>query len=74
MKEFWNDFPFEEREREVWILNEIFNFPENYKDAAEAAWNVRVSYENDPDWFGYEVTDLDAFQDQIEEFINEEYF
>lgn len=66
----WNDFTAEERLNEVRILNETYDFSK-YDNAETAAYNVRLGYENNPDWFSFEVTDLNKFESELAELVRE---
>ena len=55
-------------------INETYQFRNNYATAEEAAYNVRNGYENDPDWFSFVVDDLDAFEDDVKQIINETFY
>lgn len=70
----WNDLTFECKELNVEQMNDTYQFARNYEYAEVAAYNVRYAYENDPDWFGFEVDDLDAFESDIKEIIESLYF
>ena len=70
----WETMTFDEAERNVREMNETYNFSENYKNAEEAAANVRTGYENDPDWFSFTVSDLDKFEDELVTIIGGLYF
>lgn len=71
----WGDMLIEEKEHLVSVLNETFNFYE-YDDAAAAAASVRSDYENNPTefWSQTIVEDLDTFEDDIRDIIDEKYF
>ena len=73
-KRTWETMTFDEAERNVREMNETYNFSENYKNAEEAAANVRTGYENDPDWFNFTVSDLDKFEDELVTIIGGLYF
>ena len=67
----WN-----ETNKELMIkqINETYQFSKNYSTAEDAAYNVRLGYENDPEWFSFVVDDLDAFEDDVKRIINETFY
>ena len=73
-KRTWETMTFDEAERNVREMNETYNFSDNYKNAEEAAANVRAGYENDPDWFSFTVSDLDKFENELVTIIGGLYF
>ena len=70
----WEEMYIEEKEHLVRVLNETFNFCE-CGNAEKAASNVRMDYENNPEsWNVTEVDDLDGFEEDLTEIIDELYF
>lgn len=69
MKKNWNEFTYEEKSLMTSQLNETYVFADNYGNAADAAYNVRVGYEENPDWFDFNVSDLDKFEEDIKLFV-----
>lgn len=70
----WSDFSYEDKELNVSQMNDTYQFARDYEDAETAAYNVRNAYENDPEWFDFEVGNLDAFESDIKEIISTLYF
>ena len=70
----WRNFSYEEKELNVRQIDETYQFARDYENAEVAAYNVRVAYENDPEWFGFDVDDLDGFEEDIKNFVNKLYF
>lgn len=67
----WNDTY---KGRMIMQINETYLFRKNYATAEDAAYNLRIAYENDPDWFSFVVDDLDSFEEDAKRIINEYYF
>lgn len=55
-------------------INETYQFANNYATAEEAAYNVRIGYENDPEWFSFVVDDLDSFEDDVKRIIKQLFY
>lgn len=70
----WKNFSYEEKELNVRQIDETYQFARDYENAEVAAYNVRVAYENDPEWFGFDVDNLDGFEEDIKNFVNKLYF
>jgi len=70
----WSDMGSDEQELNVRQMNDTYQFATDYEDAKAAAAAVRTAYEADPAWFGFEVDDLDEFEQDIEENVDYLYF
>lgn len=70
----WGDMSSDEQEQNVRQMNDTYQFATDYEDAKAAAAAVRTAYEADPAWFGFEVDDLDEFEQDIEENVDYLYF
>lgn len=73
MKKNWHEMSFEEKSLMVAQIEESYQNKTLFKNAADAAHNVRIGYEEDPDWFNFEVTDLDEFEEGYAELIAEDF-
>lgn len=68
MKKNWNTMTMEEKNSNFRQITETYC---DYGDAEMFAYNVRTGYENEPDWFGFEVTDLEQFENELAEIFKE---
>ena len=71
----WSNMSNDDQELNVRQMNDTYNFATDYENAKAAAAAVRTAYEQgDPSWFGFEVDDLDEFEQDIEEHVDYLYF
>lgn len=66
----WNELTNNEKMNEVRTLNETYVFAQ-YSDAETAAYNVRLGIENNPEWFDFDVSNLDDFEGELSELVKE---
>ena len=61
---------YEDKVRNISEINETYNFASYYSDAADAAANIRTGYDEDPNWFGFEVEDEgDWWEEELTDLI-----
>lgn len=70
----WEQLSWHERIQQVNVIDDTYMFASSYRDAQQAAWNVRHAAENDLIWFGFEVLDFDKFERDLREILSELYF
>ena len=70
---YWEGMSYWEKARELAMINETYHFSSDYSDASDAASAVRTGYQADPNWFGFEVDDVGAWEEELAEFL-EPYF
>lgn len=73
MKKNWHEMSFEEKSLMVAQIEESYQNKTLFKNAADAAHNVRIGYEEDPDWFDFTVTNIEAFEKEYAELIAEDF-
>lgn len=64
---------FEEKSLMVAQIEESYQNKTLFENEADAAHNVRIGYEEDPDWFDFTVTDIEAFEKEYAELIAEDF-
>lgn len=70
--EKWNQLTTGQKEEQVRQIKETYNVSD-YANAENMAYNIRLGYENDPDWFFFEVSDLNAFQTELARLLRSEF-
>ena len=58
----WKNMSESEKGQKVTSLEETYNNVELFSNAEDAAANIRTGYEENPNWFDFEVDDLDEFE------------
>ena len=66
-KNKWHEMPESAKVANLKEINETYDFSKY--DAETAAYNVRMGYENDPDWFHFIVDDLNDFEREVAELL-----
>ena len=63
--ENWTNFCWEEKIRQVLLIDETYMFSTSYSSVEDAVYNVIIGYENDPEWFDFEVEDFGQFEQDL---------
>lgn len=63
--ENWTNFCWEEKIRQVRLIDETYMFSTSYSSVEDAVENLIIGYENDPEWFDFEVEDFGQFEHEL---------
>ena len=64
----WSNFTVEEKALNFRQIMETYDTSDS-DNAQDIAYSIRYGYENDPDWFGFKVDDLDKFESELKDML-----
>ena len=64
----WSNFTAEEKALNFRQIMETYDTSDG-DNAQDITYSIRYGYENDPDWFGFKVDDLDKFESELKDML-----